>query len=68
MAEIKQIDIDATRELLAVYPDHIQTQMSEVEWVAMRLGDISRSRAERLIIAARQGKTTAEVRQSRRRP
>lgn len=64
---ITQIDIDTTRRLLAQREARaIKYIMDEVEYIAWKMGDISRARAQRLIIAARQGLTTADVKRNTR--
>jgi len=57
---ITREDIEACRKLLAVHAE-TQTCMTEEEYIARKLGDISRNRAARLIIATRQNITTREL-------
>lgn len=56
-------DLVVVRGLLDAYRTKptIQAVMSEGEYVARQLGDISRGRAQRLIIAARQGIATRDL-------
>jgi hypothetical protein len=60
---LTQKDLDVTRRLLVLYRHSpaIAAVMGEVEYVAWRLGGLSTGRAKRLIWAARQNVTTAEV-------
>jgi hypothetical protein len=61
-------DIEVVNRLLAEYAaGAVNPWMDEIEFVARRLGDISRNRATRLIIAARQGITTQDLQRRRKR-
>jgi len=64
MPAIKREHIELTRAFLATYKDSptMTATMSETEYIAFRFGGISRLRAARLVTAARQDKTTADVR------
>lgn len=72
---ITQQDIETVRRLLAEHAQAVETEtppqgkgwrlMTDEEFVARKLGDISRGRARRLIIAARQNKTTEDIRKQR---
>lgn len=59
---ITQQDIDTVNRLLAEYRQTaVNPWMTEEEYVARQLGDISRNRAQRLLVATRQGKTTKDL-------
>jgi hypothetical protein len=67
---LTQQDLDVTRRLLEQFHTNrpaAAAQMTDVEYIAFRMGGISRNRAQRLIYAARQNKTTTDVRSATRR-